>query len=475
MKARRFSLLTTAFALLMSVSIVMAQAGGTCSALVAQALQALQNNCGSTPRNGACYGFNNVEAGLMPGVANVQFSQPADITDLANISSIRTRAFSEASSEWGIAVLKVQANIPDALPGQAVTLLLMGDVAVENAASGTQTPMQAIRLTTGLDSPSCQTLPPSTLTVQSPRGFTVDLSVNGANINLGSSAVIRSSDTDRLRLTTTDGRARFANGEQVPIGYGVDASLDASGNLLAETIAQPSIITRQELHDLQRLYYVPNAVMSYASRIPTEREMAMIAAMEDDWLDLLDMTLLRGVLNVLSGIGYLPEDLEGASIDDLAYVVEVELYETYPRLADAFINNVIALYDELSAIDITEEGDVSYIDLVEDYGYDTNFDNDIYDDEYFEDFFEFYEDEEEDVFWDEDWLDDYELFDEYEDGEFEDDGEFVDDGEFEDDGEFVDDGEYEDDGEFIDDGEFEDDGEFVDDGGSDEESFDEGE
>lgn len=454
MMSRRFSFLSTLFALMMSVSLVAAQAGGTCSALVAQALQALQSNCGDTPRNGACYGFNNVEASPAPGATNVQFSRPADITDLANLSAIRTRGFNQASGEWGIAVLKVQANIPDALPGQAVTLLLMGDVTVQNAAGSGQTPMQAIRLTTGLDSPNCQTLPPSTLTVQSPRGYTVNLSVNGADINLGSSAVIRTSANDGLRLTTTDGRAHFSNGQNVPVGYAVEARLNADGDLIAETIANARMMTREELHDLQRLYYVPDGVMSYNFNIPTEREIAMLAALEDDWLNLLDMTLLRAVLNALARAGFGPADLEGMSIDDLAFLVEDELYDAFPRLADAFLNNVYALYDELSAIDITEEGELSYLDLIEEYGYDPNFDNDIYDDEYFADFFNFFE-EDDDWFWDDSWLDDYELFAEYD--EFEDDSAFEDSGD-----------------DFHDDGDFEDDDGFSDDSGADDGGFDDG-
>lgn len=104
----------------------------TCSALVTQALDSVGTNCQELGRNTACYGFNRVDTRFATVVEDTAFSQPADTTPLVNIADIRTYPISLETQQWGIAVMNVQANIPNTLPGQAVTFLLMGDTQVQN-------------------------------------------------------------------------------------------------------------------------------------------------------------------------------------------------------------------------------------------------------------------------------------------------------------------------------------------------------
>ncbi len=105
----------------------------SCPLLVQQALTDLGNNCTGIGRNSACYGYNRVEASFSQAVPEGYFSHPADTTEMATIRTIQTAPLDLSTSEWGIAVLNVQANVPDTLPGQAVTFLLLGDTQVENA------------------------------------------------------------------------------------------------------------------------------------------------------------------------------------------------------------------------------------------------------------------------------------------------------------------------------------------------------
>ena len=106
---------------------------GTCPALVEQALENLGNNCDSLDRNGACYGFNSVAATFYEAQPDDFFSTPADRAALAALSTIETVPLDTEQERWGIAVMNVQANIPNTLPGQSVVYLLLGDVEVENA------------------------------------------------------------------------------------------------------------------------------------------------------------------------------------------------------------------------------------------------------------------------------------------------------------------------------------------------------
>lgn len=105
----------------------------SCPALVELALSQVGNNCGNLDRNTACYGFNRVDATFSQTVSEGFFTRPAETTTIETMKTIRTAPLDLGLAQWGIAVMKVQANIPDTLPGQAVTFLLVGDAEVENA------------------------------------------------------------------------------------------------------------------------------------------------------------------------------------------------------------------------------------------------------------------------------------------------------------------------------------------------------
>ncbi len=135
--------------------------GGNCPVLVKQALEAVGNSCGGLARNSVCYGFNRVNATFTGDVGDNFFSKPSDQSNLKMLQSIDTAALDEKLNEWGVAVMSVQANIPDTLPGQAVSFILLGDVSVDNAVPADQAVSPAanpIRLTT-INQSNIRTLP----------------------------------------------------------------------------------------------------------------------------------------------------------------------------------------------------------------------------------------------------------------------------------------------------------------------------
>lgn len=117
---------------LLTVFAVTAQTNN-CSALLEEALLAVEDNCDGTGRNEACYGYNQVSASFVDEVEDDFFTQPSDISKIAKLETIRTAGLNLESGIWGVAMMNVQANIPNTLPGQNVTFMLMGDVEVENA------------------------------------------------------------------------------------------------------------------------------------------------------------------------------------------------------------------------------------------------------------------------------------------------------------------------------------------------------
>ena len=131
-----FTLSVLGLLLIVAPSAGMAQTdAGACPMLVNQALTQLGQNCDLLDRNSACYGYNRVDATFTQAEAQDFFSTPADRTSLDNLQTIETVPLDVEQDFWGIAVLNVQANVPNTLPGQAVTFILLGDVQVENAVS----------------------------------------------------------------------------------------------------------------------------------------------------------------------------------------------------------------------------------------------------------------------------------------------------------------------------------------------------
>ncbi len=115
-----------------------------CPAIVSAALDATQNACDATGRNQVCYGNVLLNATPQTGAAAFTFAKPGDKADVGGVQSLTLSTMNTADQQWGVALMKLQANLPDTLPGQNVTVVLFGDVAIQNegtsAAQPTATP-----------------------------------------------------------------------------------------------------------------------------------------------------------------------------------------------------------------------------------------------------------------------------------------------------------------------------------------------
>ena len=328
-----------------------------CPTLVEDALAAVGDNCSGMDRNSACYGFNGVGATFAQAVAENFFTTPADRSELGVIEAIETAALDVEADRWGIAVLSVQANVPNTLPGQAVVLMLLGEAKVENAvaagesfapaepveavtlaatnirsgpgtnrnvlvsapagrvleadglsadgewarvvyegqtgwvslrlvdgggmlsglptlASQNQTPMQAFTFSTGFGTPSCEE-PPNSLLVQGPENYTVNLTINGADIRLGSTIVFRALPNGDIQLIVFDGHVT-ADGIVVPTGFTMTVSLDEEGNIDPTTWTDWRPLTAEELVEWQGLEDLSGDFLNYQIVLPTVAEINRI-------------------------------------------------------------------------------------------------------------------------------------------------------------------------------------------------------
>ena len=344
---------------------------GTCSALVEQALEEMGDNCAGIDRNSACYGYNRVDASFATEDLDEDFfSQPADFASLTELETIRTTPMSIDNGVWGVALMSVQANVPNTLPGQAVTFVLLGDVEVENAvdseeaftqaepievpvlisanvrsgpglnfnivtgaaantsviadglsedgewvrivhrgrpgwinrglleevpdleslpAVSTQpeTPMQAFYLQTGIGAVTCDDAPADVLVVQGPDNISIDLNVNGADIHIGSTILIKILPPgDIMEISVIDGeviidqpnRTVLRTGEKSTVCLSEPDSLgvqgDADDRVVSCDWSEPEPMTEEDIGGWCVLGDLPEFTLNY--RVPIDCEEGLL-------------------------------------------------------------------------------------------------------------------------------------------------------------------------------------------------------
>lgn len=104
----------------------------SCEVLVTQALQALGTACTEVGRNEACYGHSQVAATFRAEVENTTFAKSGDTTDLTDLEALVTEPLDLDAGTWGVALMRLQADLPESDPDASVTLILFGDTEVTN-------------------------------------------------------------------------------------------------------------------------------------------------------------------------------------------------------------------------------------------------------------------------------------------------------------------------------------------------------
>lgn len=132
MKTRNLSPFWVLVIVLSFIPPVLAQ-DDLCPVVVQNALNMVSTACSATERNQVCYGNIFLEAEPQSGVINLAFEKLGDIADIAQLASLRLSTMNVETLEWGVALMRVQANLPATVPGQNVLFLLFGDVKVENS------------------------------------------------------------------------------------------------------------------------------------------------------------------------------------------------------------------------------------------------------------------------------------------------------------------------------------------------------
>ncbi len=109
-------------------------AQASCPAIVQQAFDTTGAQCTRAGRNKMCYGNPSVTADFQSGSAPVNFQAPGDLVDVTQLKAITLSPMDSVTNSWGVAEMKIQADLPNTNPNQNVTLVLFGQVQLSDAA-----------------------------------------------------------------------------------------------------------------------------------------------------------------------------------------------------------------------------------------------------------------------------------------------------------------------------------------------------
>lgn len=226
---------------------VAAQEGTTCPAYVETALDAVSETCGAMGRNQVCYGNNAIDADFDAENVPVSFEMPGDRASIVGLEKLVTAPLTPDENIWGVAVMALQANLPDTTPGQNVTFILFGDAEVtsdETEGGDYAAPMQAFRLETRINGLNCEDVPESGLLVQAPEETTVNFLINGVEVKVGSSALLQI-DTGDLTVDTIEGFVEVtASGVTEVAGEGVSVRVPRGQRPLRAAITRAARVAR---------------------------------------------------------------------------------------------------------------------------------------------------------------------------------------------------------------------------------------
>ncbi|GEM_PF-3638570 len=137
MKYKQYMILSIVI-LILTVGLTNAQARD-CPVILDDALRQTNDVCAETSRNEACYGHQAVIATSQPDVEDFKFDEIGDRESVAKIGSLQIgHSMTQQTSVWGVILMRLQANLPNTVPGQSITLLMFGDVEVENVAQSVE-------------------------------------------------------------------------------------------------------------------------------------------------------------------------------------------------------------------------------------------------------------------------------------------------------------------------------------------------
>jgi len=227
----------------------LAERNAVCQELIDRTIQASDRFCGGSASNTACYGNNTLRAELAPNAAR-RFSERGDIIAVNELRRLSASPLNLDTSEWGIAVFHVIANLPRSLPGETVTMVVFGNATLDNQSAEGQG-LESFYFSSELGQVVCEKIPFDGLMIESPDGAGIRIAVNGAELTLMGNASIKAIKNGEMQVSVYQGSARLvANGEEQYFGAGQSSSVQLGGENGTQAIgvpSEPKALTGEEL------------------------------------------------------------------------------------------------------------------------------------------------------------------------------------------------------------------------------------
>lgn len=249
---------------MLAISALLSAQDARCPVFVETAIQTVAEACADLGRNQACYGNTQVNALNFDDEPLSSFEVIGDTVEIIEMASLTTAPLDVETGVWGIAMLAVQADLPDTLPGQNVTFVLFGDTELTSDVLSTgnevaisdyyAAPMQAFQVQAGIGALACEEAPANGLLIQAPTDTTVHFRINGVEIEVGSTAYFEFDEAtfDVHTLAGSISVASNGTSQQVEPGFWTRVS--------AETLpSEPTTFGFATVRDLP-LELLPNPV-----------------------------------------------------------------------------------------------------------------------------------------------------------------------------------------------------------------------
>lgn len=213
-----------------------AENNASCQLLIQKAMEASDEYCNAIDSNKACYGNNTLKADLIPGAAE-QFAKRGDVVGVEKLQRIVASPLKPESNEWGIAVLKVLANLPRSLPGQTITMVVFGNTTLDNQSGN----LESFFFSSELGQIQCEKVPDDGIMITVPEGEGVSFTVNGAELTLTGDASITAQKNGKMEVNLYEGAGRIvSDGQEEYFGAGQQVSVQLGGENGTESVGAPS-------------------------------------------------------------------------------------------------------------------------------------------------------------------------------------------------------------------------------------------
>lgn len=259
MQARRYLLvlLILMFVGIFTTAFTASAQSDVCGAVVTQALNEAGTNCADQADGTTCVGHASVSRTTSSGVVSTTYVNGGDRASLATTHSVSSGALDVATGNYGVNILK-----PVSSAGVPLTYVLFGGATLTNVGGAGQAIWQNVGLSIQGNPAPCAGVE-SFFMVQTPKGTTSTITVNGGALTVGSTIYVRLLPGGMIEIGVLDGSITI-NGVTINAGEKVTADLNDNGTIDLTSLSAPAVIPPGDLSSIASVVSgLPSNLLEY--------------------------------------------------------------------------------------------------------------------------------------------------------------------------------------------------------------------